>query len=314
MAIKLKILLITFLTFFALHTQAQQIVFTPKWTAQSQFAGYYVAQEMGFYKDAGVDVVIEHTSTSDLALNHMLSGKSNAITMLLFDAIYQIDKGVDIINILQTAQHSGHVIVVRDDSIKNIEDLKQKRVGIWSSNFNLLAQLIDLDYKLDIEWIKFIQSINLYISGAIDATMAMTYNEIYWIQSSGFENKKIITMDEIGYDYPDEGLYITREYYEKYPDKARAFADASRKGWEWAHEHPEETLEIVLKVMQKERVPASRKHQEWMLRETLNQQCRNKEKNPNFTLSNEKVEELNKLLLRHGCIDKKVDIEQIQGK
>ena len=48
---------------------AQQIVFTPQWTPQSQFAGYYVAQEMGFYKDAGVDVVIDHTSTADLVIN-----------------------------------------------------------------------------------------------------------------------------------------------------------------------------------------------------------------------------------------------------
>ena len=29
--------------------QAQRIVFTPQWTPQSQFAGYYVAQEKGFY-------------------------------------------------------------------------------------------------------------------------------------------------------------------------------------------------------------------------------------------------------------------------
>lgn len=32
---------------------AQRIVFTPQWTPQSQFAGYYVAQEKGFYKEIG---------------------------------------------------------------------------------------------------------------------------------------------------------------------------------------------------------------------------------------------------------------------
>ena len=36
-----------------------RIVFTPQWTAQSQFAGYYVALEKGFYKSAGLDVEIE---------------------------------------------------------------------------------------------------------------------------------------------------------------------------------------------------------------------------------------------------------------
>ena len=35
--------------------QAQRIVFTPQWTPQSQFAGYYVAQDKGYRSE-------EHTS------------------------------------------------------------------------------------------------------------------------------------------------------------------------------------------------------------------------------------------------------------
>ena len=38
----------------------KQVVYTPTWTAQAQFAGFYVADAMGFYKDAGLDVVIKH--------------------------------------------------------------------------------------------------------------------------------------------------------------------------------------------------------------------------------------------------------------
>lgn len=311
---KLKQLLIALMVFVGVGAQAQQIVFTPQWTAQSQFAGYYVAQEMGFYEEAGVDVVIEHTSTSDLALNRLLRGQSNAITMLLFDAVSHISQGVEIVNVLQTSQRSGHVIVVRDDNIKKIEDLQGLRVGIWRSNFNQLADLINLDYGLNIEWITFIQSINLYISGAIDATLAMTYNELYWIRSSGFENKRVISMDEIGHDYPDEGLYVSREYCEKYPDKARAFAEASRRGWEWARQNPEKTLEIVLKVMEREHVPASRRHQEWMLNEVLKLQCPQGASEPSFALDPEKVDALNRLLVRYGRINKGLSVEQLQGR
>ena len=97
------------------------------------------------------------------------------------------------------------------------------------------------------------------------------------------------------------------------PDKARAFAEASRKGWEWAHKHPEQAVDIVMKVMEREKVPASRRHQEWMLREVLKLQCRKGENVPNFKLDTEKVKELNKLLLYHGSIDKEHNVEQIQG-
>ena len=311
---KPKLLFLILITFVGIPTYAQQIVFTPQWTPQSQFAGYYVAQEMGFYKDAGVDVIIDHTSTSDLVMNRLLKGKCNAITMTLFDAIYHIDHGAEIVNVLQTAQRSGHVIVVRDDNIRNIEQLRGKRVGIWRSSFSQLVQLMDLDYDLGIEWIKFIQSINLYISGAIDATMAMTYNELYWIRSSGFEDKTVIPLADIGYDYPEEGLYVSSEYYEKYPEKARAFAEASRRGWEWAHEHPEQTLDIVMEIMKREQVPASRMHQEWMLREVLKQQFPKGEDRPSFKLDEGKVKELNALLIRHARIDNELSVEQIQGR
>lgn len=310
---KLKALLIAIMTLVSCVVQAQKIVFMPQWIPQSQFAGYYVAQKMGFYEEVGVEVEIRHSSASDFALNSLLKGECQAITIQLFDAIYQIDKGVEMVNILQTAQRSGHVIVIRHDDIESIDDLKGRRVGIWRSSFGQLAQLMNMDHKLGIEWIPFVQSINLYISGAVDATMAMTYNELYWILSSGFEDKKVIAMADIGYDYPEEGIYISKAYYEKYPDKARAFAEASQRGWEWAHQNPEQTLEIVLEVMSKEQIPASRKHQQWMLREVLKMQCRRGEDTPSFCLDSTKVEELNQLLLKHERISQRVSVEQIQG-
>ena len=47
----------------ALNAQ-EKIIFTPQWTTQAQFAGYYVAQEMGFYYKAGIDVEIVHPSVT----------------------------------------------------------------------------------------------------------------------------------------------------------------------------------------------------------------------------------------------------------
>ena len=66
--------------------------------------------------------------------------------------------------------------------------------------------------------------------------------------------------------------------------------------------------------MEREEVPVSRRHQEWMLREVLKQQCPSGEKRPSFTLDENKLNELNELLIRHGRIDKEISIDQIQGR
>ncbi len=44
------------LFFLTEPVNAQSINLTPKWTAQAQFAGYYVADKLGFYKEEGLDV------------------------------------------------------------------------------------------------------------------------------------------------------------------------------------------------------------------------------------------------------------------
>lgn len=298
---------------FLSDVDAQQIVFTPQWLPQSQFAGYYVALEKGFYKEAGLDVVIEHTSSSDNAQNRLREGKCNAITMNVFDAIFNIDQGMEVVNVLQTALHTGLVIVPRNNDIKKLKDLSGKRVGIWRTHYYELSQIVNEDYDLNIEWIPFVQSVNLYISGAVDATMAMVYNEAYHIYASGFENVSFISLADYGYDFPEEGVYFTKEYYEKYPDKAKAFAEASRRGWEWTHDHPDEALDIVMKVIEENNLPAGRQHQKWMLNEILRLQCDSISEKPTFELDENKVMQINELLIRYNRINDVVTKSRITG-
>lgn len=308
-----RLLLPILMLLFLSDVDAQQIVFTPQWLPQSQFAGYYVALEKGFYKEAGLDVVIEHTSSSDNAQNRLREGKCNAITMNVFDAIFNIDQGMEVVNVLQTALHTGLVIVPRNNDIKKLKDLSGKRVGIWRTHYYELSQIVNEDYDLNIEWIPFVQSVNLYISGAVDATMAMVYNEAYHIYASGFENVSFISLADYGYDFPEEGVYFTKEYYEKYPDKAKAFAEASRRGWEWTHDHPDEALDIVMKVIEENNLPAGRQHQKWMLNEILRLQCDSISEKPTFELDENKVMQINELLIRYNRINDVVTKSRITG-
>lgn len=54
-----------------------KFVFTPQWTAHAQFAGYYVAQEKGFYKAEGLDVDIVHPSVSETAMHRILEAEND---------------------------------------------------------------------------------------------------------------------------------------------------------------------------------------------------------------------------------------------
>ena len=108
--------IIAFISLFLIgicKIQAQRIIFTPQWTPQSQFAGYYVAQEKGFYKDAGVEVDFQHPSASYSALNLLLEGTSDIITQKLSNAFISIAHGVPMVHVLQTSQQNGMVLIGR---------------------------------------------------------------------------------------------------------------------------------------------------------------------------------------------------------
>ena len=292
---------------------AQRIVFTPQWTPHSQFAGYYVAQEKGFYKKAGVEVDFQHPSASYSAANRLLEGSSDIITQQLVQAMILIDQGMPIVHILQTSQRNSLVLVSRSDTLRTLQDLKGKKVGIWKAGFGDLAYIMDTEKELNIKWVPFLESVNLFLSGAIDATLAMDYNEYQKIRVSGHEDKPVIRFSDTEYDYPEDGLYVSEEFYKLHPDKVKAFAEASRKGWEWAHEHPEETLDIVMKWVAKENVHTNRIHQKWMLEKILALQCRDGEKKPSFQLYSETIDRLNELLLKHRRIHYPINIEKLKG-
>ena len=165
--------------------QEDTFVFTPQWTAQAQFTGYYVAEAKGFYQEAGVKVKIEHPSTTQPAMSRLRQNLCQATTLQLCQAMEIVDGGIPLVNILQTSMNNAMVIV----SSRGKDPLKQKgaKVGIWSVGFGQLAICMSIKDHLDYQWVRFAQNVNLFVSGALDATLAMSYNEYYQLVQAGIE-------------------------------------------------------------------------------------------------------------------------------
>lgn len=285
------------------HDGLQKIVFTPQWTSQCQFAGYYVAREKGYYADEGLEVEIRQPSTSKPAIEYLKDGESQIITMQLAQALYEMGKGTALVNILQTSQQSSLLLVSRKP-VKGLPDLRRKRVGCWKTNFAVVAQAVDKIDSLQIEWIPFIQNINLFISGAIDATLATSYNEYYQLMFSGVElsGNNVVRFSQIGYDIPEDGVYVTRDFYRKHHDVAVRFAEASRKGWKWAAAHPEEALAIAVRYIRMQETGTNIVLQRLLLEETLRLLHDPESRQITFKLKPESVKKTNTLLLEGGLL------------
>lgn len=298
-------------SFSSVH--AQRITFTPQWTPQSQFAGYYAALENGYYAEVGLDVVIMHPTKSYGSMNMLKDGTANIITCELIQAMMATDNDVRLVNLLQTTQHSTLVLISRLKGISQLSQLAGCRIGTWKVGFNEIPHMIDEEENLGIQWVKFINPINLYISGAIDATLVKSYNEQILFSMSGIVPESIVEFSELGFDYPEDGLYVTEEFYNKNPQQCRLFAEASRKGWEWAKNNRKEALEIVMRYVKAENVPTNIYNQKWMLEAILEVQKDEKGSEPSYRLDVNDFNRLNEQLLKYGYISSPVIYERFIG-
>ena len=292
---------------------AQKITFSPQWSAQSQFAGYYAALENGFYEEAGLDVSIVHPSNSYTSINMLKDGTSDFITCELIQAMMASDRGIRLVNLLQTTQHTTLVLISHEKDIRQMSDLAGRRVGTWKVGFNEIPYIIDKEHNLGIDWVKFINPLNIYISGAIDATLGKSYNERILFSMSGITPGSLLRFSEMGYDYPEDGLYVSEKFFKKHPEQCRKFAEASRKGWEWVRNNRKEAVDIVMKYVKKANVSTNIYVQKWMLEEVLEMQEDVKGEAPSFSLNAHAFYWLNDVLLKHGYISRPVEYERLTG-
>ena len=162
-------------------------------------------------------------------------------------------------------------------------------------------------------WIAAASVVNLFVAGAVDATLAMSYNEYYQLLQTGLvtPGNGLYRFSEHGYNIQEDGVYMTARQYRRNKDKADRFARASRRGWEWAAEHPDETLEIVMDYVQEFRIPTNRVLQQLMLEEVLRLQLDPDSGEREFRLRPDMVRQASALMAEDGMLSREIDYKEL---
>lgn len=245
-----------------------KVSFIPQWVPQAQFAGYYMAYEKGIYERYGIDVTIipggPERSPSDL----LEEGTADFATLWLTTGIQLRAKGVPVVNIAQMLRRSALMLIAKKSSgIEHPKDMDGKKVGLWGPVFQIQPRAFFKKYGLEVQEVPQSFSVNLFLRDGVDVASAMWYNEYHTILNSGLNPDELTTFffHEHGLNFPEDGIYVIEETYLKNPEMCRSFVRASLEGWRYAFEHPEETIAVVMKNLEREHIPATAVHQKWML-------------------------------------------------
>ena len=266
---KVLFLLITLLLAKPVYTQQlPKVTFVPHWIPQSQFAGYYVALEKGFFKKNGVNVAIMTGGPKVSSASLLKEGKVDFALMWLSNAIQLRAKGAKIVNLAQLVNKSALMLIAKKSSgINTPLNMNGKKIGIWGGDFMIQPLAFFKKYNLNVKTIMQGNSINLFFFGGIDVTTAMWYNEYHTIINSGINKNELNTFffSDYGLNFPEEGIYCSESFYNEKPELCLAFVKGCLEGWDYAFQHPEEAVDIVIKYIKKENLPFNKAHQTWML-------------------------------------------------
>ena len=249
-----------------------------QWFAQSQFAGYYVALDKGFYEAQCLDVTILEGAVEIVPQQVLATGGAEFGLAWVPKALVSREGGADIVNIAQVFERSGTLEVsFADSGIESPEDWAGKKVGNWGfgNEFELTAAISQAGVE-DVELVGQDFTMTALLNGDIDAAEAMIYNEYAQVLEAVNpdtgelyqpEDLNVIDFNEVGTAMLQDAVWVNAEWIaeEGNEDIATRFLTATFQGWIHCLDNFDECVQVVLDNGS----TLGQSHQEWQLNEIL---------------------------------------------
>ena len=241
-----------------------------EWVPQAQFAGFYVAQDKGYYADEGLEVDILPGGPNVRGIQQVASGAATfGLDSVL--GVYQArDAGLPVVIAGQFDQKDGFVkLAMKSSGIAKPEDFRGKRVGVWpdENEFYPLMKSVNIDPNKDLTLVQQAFTMDDFLNGGLDVASATLWNEYNVVLESGVkpEDLNVINYSDYGFGIPHGALLTTADTLANNRDLAVCFVRASIRGWQDAFNDIEGATDIVMKVVQAGTEQSSREHQKLML-------------------------------------------------
>ncbi len=225
----------------------EKVVLQLKWRHQFQFAGYYAAISQGYYRDAGLDVTLREAEPNEDPLENVLDGKAQ-YGVGTSNVMVARAEGKPVVVLAVIYQHSPFVLLVSESSnAKDLHDLAERPIMMEPDAAELIAyfQNEGIDPK-KLHVIAHSFDVRDLISGKAAAMSAYSTDEPYHMKHMGAEYL-VFTPRAGGIDFYGDNLYTTDAEIKAHPERAKAFLEASLKGWRYALQHREEMVDLILK-------------------------------------------------------------------
>lgn len=237
------------------ETEKKAITLCLDWTPNTNHTGFYVAQAKGFYEDAGLDVTIVQPAESSAEL--MCAAGQAQFAVSFQDTIvpsYTQENPLEVTAVAALVQHNTSGVISRKgEGIDRPKGLEGKTYSTWESPIELaiIKTVMEKDGG-DYNKLKLIPNVITDEAGALKNKDTDAVWIFYgWsginaeLQGLEFDYFNFIDIDEV-FDYYSPTLIANDAFLKDDPETAKAFVEATKKGYEFAVENPEEAAKMLI--------------------------------------------------------------------
>ena len=233
----------------------QKIKIVLDWVPNTNHTGLYVAKDLGYFKEAGLDVEIvqppEGSTTALIGAGGAEFGISFQDTLA---KSFARENPLPVTAVATILQHNtSGIISLKEKGIDSPKKLEGKKYATWEDNIEqaILKKLVT-DGKGDFSKVKLIPyTITDVVTGLktdVDAVWVYYAWDGIATERAGLQTNFLKIRDygeEL--DYYSPVIIANNDFLKKNPEIAKKVLKAIKKGYEYAMKNPEESAKILVK-------------------------------------------------------------------
>lgn len=236
--------------------KAEKITFVLDWTPNTNHTGVYVAQKLGYFDEAGIEVNIVQPP-EDGATSLVASGNAQ-FGVDFQDSIapaFGTEEPLPVTAVAAILQHNtSGIISLKGNGIDRPKGLEGKTYATWNAPIEkaMLQNVVEGDGG-DFSKVNLRPStVNDVIAGLqtdVDAVWIYYAWDGIATEVKGVETDYFSFRDlNPAFDYYTPILVANNSFLNEKPETAKKFLKAVQQGYEYAISHPEEAADILLKA------------------------------------------------------------------
>jgi len=219
----------------------QPIILQLRWTHNAQFAGFYAADQNGYYAEEGLQVsFVEGGAEVDL-FKGVLEGTAqfgiHGADALL--AARAQGKPVQAVAVIYRRSPTVFIALARS-GIERPQDLVGQTIQVGSGSGHIVLHAMLGRLGIDLEQVTEVPltgDLDPLLSGEVQVISGFLMDQPLRIEAAG-EKANLIYPDDYGIHFYGDTLWTTDEFADANPDVVGRFLRASLQGWAWAVENP----------------------------------------------------------------------------